>query len=82
MSRRPAMTTTETTNTTGTRTNAPADRTAHVVRTPRRRLATAVWATLAGGTLLQVGGCLGAASPIILSLAESSLLTFLFGRGG
>jgi hypothetical protein len=35
---------------------------------------------LGGGTLLQVGGCLGAATPVLLSIAESSLLTFLLGQ--
>jgi len=34
---------------------------------------------LAGGSLLQVGGCLGALAPVMLSLAESTLLTYLFG---
>ena len=32
-----------------------------------------------GGMLLQVGGCLGAATPVLLSLAESSFLSYLFG---
>jgi hypothetical protein len=36
-------------------------------------------AILAGGSLLQIGGCLTAASPIFLSLTESSLLAYLFG---
>ena len=35
---------------------------------------------LAGGTLLQVGGCTGSLGAIILSLLESITLTTLAGR--
>ncbi len=45
----------------------------------RRAWKRTVLVVLCGGTMLQVGGCLGAAAPIFLSLAESSLLTLLFG---
>lgn len=44
-----------------------------------RRWKRSVLLLLGGGITLQVGGCFGAAAPIFLSLAESSLLTLLFG---
>jgi hypothetical protein len=36
---------------------------------------------LAGGVLLQTGGCATTFAPILLSLAESAILTYLFGTG-
>ena len=36
---------------------------------------------LAGGMLVQVGGCLAAFGPALVSLGETTLLTYLFGRG-
>jgi hypothetical protein len=40
-----------------------------------------LFVALSGGVLFQAGGCLGIFGPDILSLGESVLLTYLFGRG-
>jgi len=49
--------------------------------TRRRRWKRVAAALACGGCLLQFGGCLTAAAPVLLSLGESTLLTYLFGLG-
>lgn len=46
----------------------------------RSGLRKAALVLLAGGVLLQVGGCLTVMGPIALSLLESTGLTILLGR--
>ncbi len=46
----------------------------------RKRLKKVALTVLAGGVLLQVGGCFSIFAPVALSLGESALLTYLIGQ--
>ncbi len=46
----------------------------------RTRWKKSMLVLLSGGVLLQAGGCAATFAPVLLSLGESALLTFLFGR--